>query len=75
MRSGASVCPCVDAHLGLAPVRRSTLADANRVRPVALFEDVMEALVAQLGGNDDVYGLCAGKELAAIQVGSERREQ
>ena len=41
--------PGVHAHLGLPPVRRSTLADANRVRPVALFEDVLEALVAQLG--------------------------
>ena len=38
------------AHLGLQPVRRSTLADANRVRPAALF-DVLEALVAQLGAS------------------------
>ena len=37
------------AHLGMQPVRRSTLADANRVRPAALFEDVLEALVRELG--------------------------
>ena len=43
--------PGVHAHLGLAPVRRSTLADANRVRPAALFEDVLEALVARLGAS------------------------
>ncbi len=43
--------PGIHAHLGLAPVRRSTLADANRVRPAALFEDVLEALVAQLGAS------------------------
>ena len=41
--------PGSHAHLGLVPVRRSTLADANRQRPAALFEDVLEALVAQLG--------------------------
>ena len=40
--------PGSHAHLGLKPVRRSTLADANRQRPVALFEDVFEALVGQL---------------------------
>ena len=43
--------PKSHAHLGLAPVRRSTLADANRLRPAALFEDVLEALVAQLGAS------------------------
>ena len=37
--------PGCHAHLGLQPVRRSTLADANRRRPAALFEDVLEALV------------------------------
>ena len=31
--------PGSHAHLGLKPVRRSTLADANRLRPAALFED------------------------------------
>ena len=41
--------PGCHAHLGLEPVRRSTLADANRQRPAALFEDVLEALAAQLG--------------------------
>ncbi|MDE0204284.1 MAG: IS4 family transposase [Rhodospirillaceae bacterium] len=41
--------PGCHAHLGLEPVRRSTLADANRVRPAALFEDVLEALVGELG--------------------------
>ena len=48
--------PGVHAHLGLAPVRRSTLADANRVRPAALFEDVLEALVAQLGASAGGHG-------------------
>ena len=48
--------PGVHAHLGLAPVRRSTLADANRVRPAALFEDVLEALVAQLGASAGRHG-------------------
>ena len=43
--------PGCHAHLGLEPVRRSTLADANRVRPAALSEDVLEALVAQLGAS------------------------
>ena len=32
--------PGCHALLGLQPVRRSTLADANRQRPAALFEDV-----------------------------------
>ena len=41
--------PGIHAHLGMQPVRRSTLADANRVRPAALFEDVLEALVRELG--------------------------
>ena len=41
--------PKSHAHLGMQPVRRSTLADANRVRPPALFEDVLEALVRELG--------------------------
>ena len=43
--------PGCHAHLGMQPVRRSTLADANRVRPAALFEDVLEALVTQLGAS------------------------
>ena len=42
--------PGCHAHLGLEPVRRSTLADANRVRPAALFEDV-QALVRELGAS------------------------
>ena len=48
--------PGSHAHLGLVPVRRSTLADANRVRPAALFEDVLEALVAQLGTSRGRHG-------------------
>ena len=48
--------PGVHAHLGLAPVRRSTLADANRVRPAALFEDVLEALVRELGASAGGHG-------------------
>jgi len=34
-------------HLGAAPVKRSTLADANRYRPAALFSDLLSALMAQ----------------------------
>lgn len=41
--------PSSHAHLGLRPVRRSTLSDANRQRPAALFEEVLAALVGQLG--------------------------
>ena len=48
--------PKSHAHLGLQPVRRSTLADANRVRPAALFEDVLEALVSQLGASRGRHG-------------------
>ena len=48
--------PKSHAHLGLAPVRRSTLSDANRVRSPALFEDVLEALVAQLGASSGRRG-------------------
>jgi len=48
--------PSIHAHLGLQPVRRSTLADANRQRPAALFEDVLEALVVQLGATCGRHG-------------------
>ena len=34
-------------HLGAAPVKRSTLADANRYRPAALFSDLLAAIIAQ----------------------------
>lgn len=34
-------------HLGATPVKRSTLADANRYRPAALFSDLLGALMAQ----------------------------
>ena len=37
-------------------MRRSTLSDANRVRSPALFEDVLEAPVAQLGASSDRRG-------------------
>ena len=43
--------PGCHAHLGMQPVRRSTLADANRVRPASLFEDVLDALVRELGAS------------------------
>ena len=48
--------PKSHAHLGLEPVRRSTLADANRVRPAALFEDVLEALVRELDASSGRRG-------------------
>jgi hypothetical protein len=34
-------------HLGANPVKRSTLADANRYRPAALFSELLGALIAQ----------------------------
>ena len=34
-------------HLGVKPVRRSTLSDANALRPAALFSDLFAHLVAQ----------------------------
>ena len=48
--------PGCHAHLGLQPVRRSTLADANRQRPAALFEDVLEALVGELSASCGRHG-------------------
>lgn len=36
-------------HLGSGPVRRSTLADANRRRPPAVFEETFERLCGLLG--------------------------
>ena len=48
--------PGSHAHLGLKPVRRSTLADANRLRPAALFEDVLAALVGQLSRSSGRQG-------------------
>lgn len=41
--------PNCRAHLGMDPVKRSTLSDANRERPVALFEDVLREVTAGLG--------------------------
>jgi putative transposase len=35
-------------HLGCGPLSRSTLADANRRRPVSVFADVFHSLIAQL---------------------------
>jgi transposase len=35
-------------HLGLGPVRRSTLAEANAKRPLALYEAVLQRLLGQL---------------------------
>ena len=71
--------PGSHAHLGLQPVRRSTLADANRVRPVALFEDVLEALVGELGRSSgrrgqemlrlvDATRVLVGKRIASWEV-------
>ena len=34
-------------HLGLKPVRRSTLSDANALRPVAVFTELLETLMKQ----------------------------
>ncbi len=36
-------------HLGGGPLRRSTLAEANAARPLAIFEDVLRLLLARLG--------------------------
>ena len=57
--------PGSHAHLGLEPVRRSTLADANRQRPAALFEDVLAALVAHLGASS---GRCGREMLRLIDA-------
>ena len=40
--------PGSHAHLGLKPVRRSSLSDANARRPAALFEAVLQELLGQL---------------------------
>ena len=37
-------------HLGVSPLRRSTLSDANRRRPPAIFIDLFNLLVRQLHG-------------------------
>ena len=41
----------VMAHLGIAGIRRTTLADANATRPAALFEDVARELAGGLAGS------------------------
>lgn len=45
------------AHLGLARVRRATLADANATRPAALFEEIATALAAELGSGREALRL------------------
>ena len=39
-------------HLGAKPLARSTLADANAARPVAVFEDLLNLLLAKLSRRD-----------------------
>lgn len=58
--------PGSHAHLGLKPVRRSTLSDANRLRPAALFEEVLQELVAELGRQ--VPGRCGREMLRLIDA-------
>ncbi len=58
--------PGSHAHLGLKPLRRSTLSDANRQRPAALFEDVLHELVGQLGRA--VPGRCGREMLRLIDA-------
>ena len=72
--------PGSHAHLGLKPVRRSTLSDANRTRPAALFEDVLLALTGELAGRTparsgremlrliDATRVLVGKRIASWQV-------
>ncbi len=60
-RSGASSLRAIEAkqqshasklyHLGAAPASRSTLADANRYRPVAVFADVLAAMIHKAHGS------------------------
>ena len=66
--------PGVLPHLGLGPVRRSTLCDANARRPASLFEEVAGRLSATLsgkrGGKDalrliDATRIFAGKSVEA----------
>ena len=58
--------PGSHAHLGLKPVRRSTLSDANRQRPAALFEEVFQALVQQL--DQQAPGRCRREMLRLIDA-------
>jgi len=66
------------AHLGLGPVARSTLSDANRDRPAALFEAVARRLSALAAGNAqgkealrliDATRIWAGQRVAAWAKG------
>lgn len=41
--------PAALYHLGLRPPRRTTLSDASRARPVAVFRDIAEHLMALMG--------------------------
>lgn len=66
------------AHLGLGPVRRATLSDANTRRPAALFEAVAAKLCADFGhgklGKEalrliDATRIYAGKSVASWAKG------
>jgi hypothetical protein len=66
--------PGVLSHLGLGGLRRSTLADANAVRPAGLFEAVASRLAAELPRRSlgreairliDASRIFAGKKVAA----------
>jgi hypothetical protein len=70
--------PGAMAHLGVGAIARSTLSDANRVRPAALFEAVAAHLCAQAGGGKlgreglrliDATRIYAGKRVEAWAKG------
>jgi putative transposase len=48
LEAGFNSHPSQHYHLGTGPIKRSTLADANRTRPPAVFEELLHGLIAQL---------------------------
>jgi IS4 transposase len=63
------------SHLGLKDVKRSTLSDANALRPAALFEEVAAMLASQLGSGREALRLIdatrifAGKSIESWAAG------
>jgi Transposase DDE domain/Domain of unknown function (DUF4372) len=63
------------SHLGIKSVPRSTLADANAVRPVALFEEIAGLLSGEIGSSRELVRLIdatrifAGKRIQTWSAG------
>lgn len=49
LAQGFNACPGQHYHLGVGPVARSTLADANSKRSPAIFAELLKVLIAQAG--------------------------